>query len=81
MTCVSPMMVATKNIPADLMAGSGRNWMMRAARQPSTAPTTQVRCRPATLLDLLVAKLQRKLVTNWIRGMMARNVELTRTLS
>merc|ERR1711971_471753 len=55
--------------------------MMRAARQPSTAPPTQVTWRPATLLALLVAKLQRKLVTYWIRGMMARNEELTRTLS
>ena len=75
------MIIAMTNIPADLMAGSGRNWMMRAARQPSTAPPTQVVCLPATLLDLLVAKLQRKLVTYWIRGMMARNVEFTRTLS
>ena len=75
------MIIAMTNIPADLMAGSGRNCMIRAARQPSTAPPTQVACLPATLLDLLVAKLQRKLVTYWIRGMMARNVEFTRTLS
>ena len=75
------MMIAMTNIPACLMAWSGSSWMMTAARQPSTAPPTQVTCLPATLLALLVAKLQRKLVTYWIRGMMARNEELTRTLS
>ena len=75
------MIIAMTNIPADFIAGSGRNCMMMAARQPSAAPATQVMCRPAKLLDLLVAKLQMKLVTYWIRGMMARYVELTRTLS
>ena len=75
------MMTATKKMPPCLMAVSPSSWMVRAARQPSTEPSTQVRWRPARWLARLVRKEQRKLAMYWTRGMMARYVADTCTLS